>query len=114
MARYWIAQGRLTGSGAYTDIDPRPEYPGKTYCVEVGGFTFTFRSLDELREYRAWFAAKLRPSARDKLGNIGDLAHWERQTRISKLPAKVIRGHNRERVVKAFDAALTYFERRKR
>ena len=113
MARYWTVRGRLDGSGPYTDPIPQLGPVGTVYCVEVGGFTFTFASLEELREYRAWFAAKLRPTARDFIG-WGALASWENQTRMSKLPAKVIRAHNRDRVIKALDAAFVYFERRKR
>ena len=93
-----------------------------TYYVEVCGFTFYFRSLEDVEEYLNYYRQKIhsssadgadRPSpfyTKDKQGNpfpiysLGD--HWERQSRFDELPLYLREESKRLKVVKALERAL--------
>jgi hypothetical protein len=87
--------------------------------VEVCGFTFSFGSLEHIREYLEHFSRKVHPSSADgaerrvnswPLGGIFSVGdHWERQSRFDELPLYLFEESKRLKVIKALQRALVEF-----
>ena len=76
------------------------------YFVAVTGFTFEFASLEQLRMAREHLQMKTTPSGR--LPGV-TLEHcWQRW--FERLPAGLLRGSKRARVLRALDTAMADFE----
>ncbi len=93
---------------------------GWLYFVEVCGFVFRFRKLEEIQEYIDHYTLKIHPSSRtsDKVPfldagrySIGD--HWERQTKFDELPLHLQGEGKRQKVVEALREAQTLFNPKK-
>ncbi len=77
------------------------------YYVEVCRFTFAFFSLAMIREYLAFYSAKVLPSSRMP----GPLWHQrgDNQRPFERLPLRLRKEPRRLRVVKALERALAEF-----
>lgn len=78
------------------------------YYVEVCRFTFAFFSLAMIREYLAFYSAKVLPSSRLQ----GPLWHQRgyNQLPFERLPLRLRKEPKRLRVVKALEQAIAEFE----
>lgn len=77
------------------------------YYVEVCRFTFAFFSLAMIREYLAFYSAKVLPSSRE----AGPMWHQRghNQRTFERLPLRLRKEPNRRKVVKALEQALGEF-----
>jgi hypothetical protein len=113
VARYWkepLDPARHVdhfhpGSAVPRSADRRAT--GFSYFVQVG-FTFEFASIDQLRDCLAFFERRVHPSSRAHVF-APEKGHWEAWH--ERLPAHVLKGSRRERVLAAFRAALASFTR---
>ncbi|WP_343635188.1 hypothetical protein [Fluviicola sp.] len=75
------------------------------YFVRECSFTFQFASIDQLKVAKAYFSMKVHPST--KRFNNGLEHYW--QSWFERLPAGLIRGTKRVRILKALEKALQEF-----
>lgn len=75
------------------------------YFVSECSFTFQFVSIEQLKTAHAYFSMKVHPSTRRF--NNGLEHYW--QSWSERLPAGLIRGSKRERILKALEKALHEF-----
>lgn len=87
---------------------------GWLYFVEVCGFTFKFRKLDEIQEYVDFYSMKIHPSSgtserlpKSGLFSLGD--RWERQTKFDELPLHLREESKRQKVIHALLQAQAAF-----
>jgi len=78
------------------------------YFVTVCSFTFTFRSLDQLRACQKFYEQKILDSSRIDLGAADN---WEVQTWYQRLPLYLREEPKRQKVIKALGHALTEFNK---
>lgn len=78
-----------------------------SFFVRVVSFTFEFTSLDQLRDTIELFARKTHPSSREVVceHEKGEWQAWH-----ERLPASVLKGSRRGRVLAALRRALREFE----
>lgn len=80
--------------------------PAWVYFVSVCSFTFTFRSLDQIRACLEFYNRKVLDGSRiDK----GAADHWEVQTWYQRLPLYLREEPKRQKVIKALSRALAEF-----
>lgn len=85
-------------------VPRRRERPGEyAYFVQVTGFTFEFASPAQIEAAIEWFAVKIHPSSRAPVFQP-EKGHW--QPWHARLPAKLLVGSRRERVLRALRDAL--------
>ena len=81
------------------------------YFVRVCGFTFEFASVDQIKEYLAFYSRKIHPTSRLSVYSTTNLVHekgeWERW--YERLPLYLQEEPKRQRVVKALAAAIERF-----
>jgi hypothetical protein len=79
---------------------------GFSYFVTVAGFTFEFASLDQIRECLSFFEERIRGSSRRPVfePEKGQWQMWH-----ERLPAQILKGSKRERVIKALREAVASF-----
>jgi hypothetical protein len=90
--------------GAHPRVGGAHEF---AYFVRVAGFTFEFASLAQLHETLEFFALKIHPSSRR---DVYEHEKGEWQAWHERLPAAILKGSRRERVLKALRKALEEFE----
>lgn len=86
-------------------IESSPERGEWVYFVRECSFTFQFVSLKQLEKAKEYFSQKIHPSTR-KFNN-GYEHYW--QLWFERLPAGLIGGTKRERILKALEKALIDF-----
>ena len=118
MARIWKERDNLSLSKEdrlRSKLQPDLDL-GWLYLVEVCGFVFQFRKLEEIQDYIDFYTLKIHRSSRtsDKVRfldsgrySIGD--HWERQTKFDKLPLYLQAEEKRQQVLKALKEAQIVF-----
>jgi hypothetical protein len=74
-----------------------------SYFVRVAGFTFEFASVAQIRVALERFSTPIQPSSRQPVFEP-EKGHW--QPWDARLPAKILSGSRRERVVRALRDAL--------
>jgi hypothetical protein len=81
------------------------------YHVDVCRFTFAFFSLQMMREYLDFFSRKILPSSRLPSPFSGGAAAGvgDGQTRFERLPLRLRKEPNRQKIVKALQRALEEF-----
>ncbi|MEX0653296.1 MAG: hypothetical protein WD534_10225 [Phycisphaeraceae bacterium] len=77
------------------------------YFVEVASFTFEFQSLEQIETCLAFFREKLHPSSR--LPNVRLEHYWQRW--YERLPSRLFKQSQRQKVIAALERALTEFRR---
>ena len=81
--------------------------PNNVLTVNVASFTFHFFSLQQVRDYLAYFEQKTRPSSRwPKTQGTDYWDHWEVQRWFEQLPMYLLEEPLRNKVVKALRRAL--------
>lgn len=75
--------------------------------VTVASFTFQFASLDQIRDYLAYYERKTHSSSMEP---IGAADHWEVQRWFEKLPMFLLEESKRLKVVKALKRAVLLAE----
>jgi hypothetical protein len=79
---------------------------GFSYFVDVAGFKFEFASTDQIRECLSFFQRPIHGSSREPVFEP-EKGHWERWH--ERLPARILKGSRRERVIRALREALAAF-----
>jgi hypothetical protein len=79
---------------------------GLSYFVAVAGFTFEFVSVEQVRECLSFFEKRIHQSSRAPIfePEKGEWEAWH-----ERLPATILKGSKRGRVIKALRAALVEF-----
>jgi hypothetical protein len=77
-----------------------------SYFVVVAGFTFELASLDQIKECLAFFSEPIHGTSRKPVF-APESGHWE--SWHERLPARILKGSKRERVMKALRDALEEF-----
>jgi hypothetical protein len=75
--------------------------------VSVASFTFQFASVEQIKDYLAYYERKIHPSS---IADIGSADHWEAQRWFEKLPMYLLEEPKRSKVVKALRRALDLAE----
>ena len=86
--------------------------------VRVASFVFRFNSIEQLREYLAYFRKKTHPSSRISAKAIAaefgedwrKLRSWEIERWFERLPMYLFEGPKREKVIRALEKALKLAE----
>jgi hypothetical protein len=81
---------------------------GNVLFVTVASFTFSFFSIEQIRDCLAYYQRKIRPSSR--LPIPGDIDHWEAQRWFERLPMYLLEEPKRAKVIKALTRALALAE----
>lgn len=115
MSKHWKEKTNLE---EHIDIDymstahigglPIQNSPAKgewVYFVTECSFTFQFVSLEQLKTAKAYFSLKVHPSTRRFHDGLEH--YW--QSWSERLPAGLIRGSKRERILKALEKAFQEF-----
>ena len=88
--------------------------PSWIYYVDVCQFTFVFFSVGMIREYLAFYSLKILPSSRfynpPWSGGAPPGINEVGQTRFERLPLRLRKEPNRQRVIKALERAIALFE----
>lgn len=122
MTRIWKEE-LATSSGSDTNPMWDSHLPAETspdrrliplwmYRVRVCGFTFTFRSVEQIEACLAYFSQKVRPSSRIPPGTDrkGSFDCWEMQSWYDRLPMRLLKDPKRLQVVLALSQAATRFK----
>ena len=77
--------------------------------MRVCGFTFRFRSVEQMRETLVWFETKVHPSTRLPDSKWLRAEHDVAQRWYERLPAAIKKSSRRERVMRALRRAIADF-----
>jgi hypothetical protein len=112
MAKHWKEPldpsrhlDHFQAGGARSRSTERPG-AGFSYFVQVVGFTFELASIEQLRACAAFFEQRIHPSSR---AAVFEPEKGEWQAWHERLPARVLKGSKRERVLRALRDALASF-----
>lgn len=116
MARHWkekldpskhrdFMSGYQDAGGLSVDAPRDNLLESWVYFVNVGGFTFEFVAVDQIRDALRYFAEKTRPSTKEY--NNGLEHYW--QTWYCRLPPGLKAEAKRSKIVKALHAALAEY-----
>lgn len=116
MSKHWkepLDPSRHRDFMTYNDVGGFPRLPPRdplvqdwSYFVRVDGFTFEFASVAQIRECVAYCQQKTHPTRRHGANIIEH--DWQRW--FERLPAGLLAGTKRERVVVALERALQEFD----
>ena len=122
MSKHWIEkydqtkhQNYMWGVGLFPLADARPKpkpIPHDVYFVRECGFIFEFHNIEQIEACRDYYKQKIWSSTiiREKeLFNYGG-DQSETQRWFEKMPKKLNNNHNRPKVLKALNKALTSFK----
>lgn len=80
--------------------------PSFSYFVRVAGFTFEFASGEQIAACLAFLRTRIHPSSQIPVF-APEAGHW--QAWHERLPANVLKGSKRQRVIAAMERALDLF-----
>ena len=93
-------------AGGWRHRTRKHDGPSFSYFVQVAGFTFELASVGQIRVCLAFFEMRIHPSSRKDVfqPETGEWQAWH-----ERLPARLLKGSKRGRVIAALERALVMF-----